>query len=159
MGLEKRIEQEVTGLQVVILCSRVEAGTGLHGVENVVTHDKGLGKLGMQAFEQLAHGLLLGFGTGVGRTPFGIQAALVADTDGMTVTVLAVSTDYLQRTPRLDGAVAKHHEMVAAAVLPPMGAMPAVDVLDVATLPRTHCRAVDDDEGNVSHFRERLKVK
>jgi hypothetical protein len=37
--------------------------------------------------------------------------------------------------------------------------MPAVDVLDVATLPRTHCRAVDDDEGNDSHFRERLKVK
>lgn len=143
----------------MIFCSRVEAGTGLHGVEDVVTHDKGLGELDMQAFEQLAHGPLLGFGTGVGRTPFGIQAALVADTDGMTVTVLAVGADHLQRSARLDGAVAKHHEMVAAAVLPPMGAVPAVDVIDVATLPWAHCRAVDDDEGNVSHFLECLKVK
>ena len=130
----------------MILCSRVEAGTGLHGVENVVTHDKRLGKLSMQAFEQLAHSMLLGFSTGVGGTPFGIQSALVADTDGMTVTVLAVSTDHLQRTASLDGAVAKHHEMVAAAVLPPVGAMPTIDVLDVATLPRSHCRAVDDEE-------------
>ena len=39
-------------LQVAVFVSSVEAGAGLHGVEHVMTHDQGLGELGMKSFQQ-----------------------------------------------------------------------------------------------------------
>lgn len=138
------------GLEVAVLRGSVEARAGLHGIENVVTHDQGLGKLSMKLFEQLAHRKLLGLGAGVGRATFGVQAAFVADANRVAVVVLAMGTNHIVRATVFNGAVAANH-LVVAATFPTVGAMPAVDVLNRALLPRTHCGAVDDDKCDNSH--------
>lgn len=115
-----------------------------------MTHDQGLRELSVKLFEQLAHRGLLGLGAGVGRATFGVQAAFVADADGVAVVVLAMGTDHIVRATVFDGAVAANH-LVVAATFPAVGAMPAVDVLNRALLPRTHCGAVDDDKCDNSH--------
>ena len=89
----------------------------------------------MQTFQQFTHSCLLGFGAGVGRPALSVQAAFVADTDAVVVTILAVSTNQLQRTALFHRAIATDNVMVAAAVLPPPLAMPAVNLAEATLLP------------------------
>ena len=142
--LESGARLRLGGLQIPVLVSGIEARAGLHGVEHVVAHDQSLRVLRMQLFQQLAQGALLGFGAGVGGTAFSVQAAFVADAYRVAVAVQAVGADHLNGTARLDCSVAAHNEVVAA-TFPTVVAMPAVDVLNRALLPRTHCGAMKND--------------
>ena len=58
--------------------------------------DAGLRVLGSQILQQVEHGFLLGLGASVGSAAFGIEAALIADSEGTAVVVAGVSpTDVL----------------------------------------------------------------
>ena len=110
-----------------------------------MTHDQGLGKLGVKLLHQLAHRLHLGSGAGVPRETLVVETAFVAHTDAVAVVVLTVGAHHFQGATNLDGAVAANDEVVAATVFPTTGAMPAVDFAHAALLVRTHGAAVDDN--------------
>lgn len=93
-----------------------------------MANNDGFRVVGVQLLKQRAQGGLLGVGASVGGTTLYVKPAFVADADGMAVVVLAVSADHLYRATGLNGSVATNHE-VAAATLPAVGAIPAVDVL------------------------------
>lgn len=116
-----------------------------------MTQNQGLGESGVQRLQKLAHDPLLQDGAGVRRTALGIEPALIADPDTVGVVVLAMSPDHFDRAPGFDGAVAADDEMVAAAVLPAPGTMPAVDLFEAALLIRTNGGAMDDDKGDGTH--------
>ena len=52
-----------------------------------MTEDDRIGIVGLQRFQQVPHGSLLGFGPRVGGTAVGGETALITDTDGVLVVV------------------------------------------------------------------------
>ena len=85
---------ELPRLQIPVLLRGVEARTGLRGREHVVTHDQGLGKLGVKLLHQLAHRLHLGSRAGVPRETLVVETAFVAHTDAVAVVVLTVGAHH-----------------------------------------------------------------
>ena len=80
---------------------------------------------------------------GVGTLPMLIQSTLIADTDGVAVVPLAVSTSLLDRASVLDGPIPSDDEMIAdtlpgipVPVFPFL--VPFVDVLGRTLLSRPH---------------------
>ena len=71
-----------------------------------VTHDTSIGVLLSQILEQGEHRSLLGFSTGIGRSAFLVQTALVTDAEGTTVVVTGMSTTDILRKNGDDGPVA-----------------------------------------------------
>ena len=79
----------------------------------MVTHDEGLRKEAAQLAEQGQQGGALGQGARVFGVTLGIQSAFVADADGVSVVVEAVSAGLFQRSPVVDFSVAGDVEVVA----------------------------------------------
>ncbi len=90
----------------------------------------------------MERGFLFG-SAGVGRVALFIQATFIADADGVTVVVLAVSTDDALGTTTLYGTITTDHIVVADA-RPASLAMPEVYLVCRGSLRGFHCRAVDD---------------
>lgn len=98
-----------------------------------------LGELLMQAFQKFAHGFLLRLCAGITGISRSVQAAFVADSDAVLVTVQAVSPHHFQRPTVLDASVTAHNVVIAATVLPSALMVPAVNLAKAALLPRMHC--------------------
>lgn len=83
----------------------------------------------LQLFKQIVEGGLLGGRPGVGIAALLIHAADVADADGVLVVVADMGTGHGLGTTGLDVALLVDDPVVAA-LQPPSGTMPAVDVGD-----------------------------
>ena len=78
-------------LQVGIFAGDVvDAGTGLVGVQVVMTYDQGAGITPVKVFKQPSHGSLLFSRAGVGGLTADVEPTLVADADRVGIVVLAV---------------------------------------------------------------------
>ena len=116
-----------------------------------MSYDQGAGIALAQFFDQQPHGTSLLRRAGiVGLSGF-VESALIAYAYAMAVVVLAVGTHLGHRSPRLHGAAAPHHVVVADS-LPPPCPVPSVYVLCRALLPGTDSRAVNDDESDDSRI-------
>ena len=84
----------------------VEARTLLANAGEVtMTEDGGIGVVEAEALEEFFHRYLLGEGTGVGRFAVGIESALIADGDAVSVVVSGVSTDLSLWAARVEGTI------------------------------------------------------
>ena len=143
------------GLEGGIFVGGVEARTTLAGVEDIVADDEGLGEAGVQPLQQPKHGRLLRLRARIGGNPLGIQAPLITDPDAVSVVPHAVGSNLLEPAPRLDGAVAPDHKVVAAP-FPSLPAVPVVDVAHTALLRWSHSRAVNNDQRDGTHGSHQL---
>ena len=109
-----------------------------------VADNLGIGVVDLQGAEQGDEGCLLGRGTGVGGTALLIEAALVADADGVSVVVAGMGTDLLFWTALVELTVAGDVVVVAAA-FPAAGLVHLVELLHGNVLVRSRCRAVKDN--------------
>ena len=112
--------------------------------ELTVADDLGIGVVELQRGEQRLEGQLLGRGTGVGGTALLVEAALVADADGVGVVVAGVGTDHLFGTAEVQLAVAGDVVVVAAA-LPATGFVHLVEQLHGNVLVGPRGRTVQND--------------
>ena len=71
-----------------------------------MTHDAGIGILGGQILEQGEHGSLLGLSPGVVGTTFLIEAAFVADANGMLVVMTDMCASNMLRAALMVLAIA-----------------------------------------------------
>ena len=70
-----------------------------------MTEDGGIGVVEAEALEEFLHCYLLGEGTGVGWFAVGIESALIADGDAVSVVVSGVSTDLSLWAARVEGTI------------------------------------------------------
>ena len=106
-----------------------EGGTGLvDALELTVADDLGIGIVLLQRTEQREEGLFLSRGAGIGSLAMGIEATLVADTDGVGVVVAGVGTDHLLGATEVELSVAGDVVVVAAA-------LPAASLMHVVEHP------------------------
>ena len=104
-----------------------EGGTGLvDAFEFTVTDNLGIGIVLLQRTEQREEGLFLSRGAGIGGLAMGIEASLVADTDGVGVVVSGVGTDHLLGATEVELSVAGDVVVVATA-LPAAGLVHVVE--------------------------------
>ena len=82
-------------------------------MEEVMSHDKGLGIAGMERFEELTERQALRRGTGVGRAVPTVQASHIADADGMEIVILAMRADLRFGTATLNSAVEPDQVVIA----------------------------------------------
>ncbi len=127
----------------------VETGAGSVG-ELAMAVDGGDRVLFPQVLHQLEEGETLGFGAGVGRATVGIEAADIGDADALGVVAMAMCTDLLDGTARMDAAVWVDDVMIAD-VVPSQAFMVAADALHSADSVGARGGAVDDDFGDCSH--------
>ena len=76
-------------------------------------HNLGIGIEQLQLLQQLNERCLLPRGASVGRSPLGIQAALVAYTDAVGVVPPGMGTHLGWRTAGIDGSILADVEVVA----------------------------------------------
>ena len=78
----------ILGLEVGVEFRSFEPGTFLDDMrEFAVAHDAGIGIFLGQVLQKLVHGMLLGFGTGIGSVAFSVDASFVADANRTVVVV------------------------------------------------------------------------
>ena len=70
-----------------------------------MTEDGGIGVVEAEALEEFFHRYLLGEGTGVGWFAVGIESALIADGDAVSVVVSGVSADLSLWAARVEGTI------------------------------------------------------
>ena len=116
-----------------------------------MAHDDRTGVLGVEAGDEGGEGAFLCFRARVGIFAIAVKTALVAYADGVAVVVHTVGTHLFIRSPLLDGSVAPHHVVVADAS-PSLVLVPFIDLFRRTGLIRSHCGAVDDDQGDRSHL-------
>ena len=138
-------------MEGAVLGFGVEAGAGLLGVEGVVGGDEGLGVFLLELFEEFEECRTLGVGAGVGGFAVAVEAAFVADAEGVLVVVLAVGADSGLWTALFYGAVTAHNVVVADA-FPASSFVPDVDLGGGARLVGSHRAAVEDEEAYCSHL-------
>ena len=115
-----------------------------------MAEDDGVGVVAVQACEQFSQALALCLGTCVCRLTVDVQSALIADTDGVLVVVLAVSS-YLTEVPTfVYDAVACHIVMVANVLKAAPDMVPAA-LFEVVALPGPCGRAMQDNQCYCSH--------
>ena len=78
-----------------------------------MAYDAGVGVVEAEAPKERCHAALLGVGAGVGGEAAGVEAALVADADGVGVVVLGVGSYHRLGTTGVDLAVAGDVVVVA----------------------------------------------
>ena len=84
----------------------VEAWTILANAGEVtMTEDGGIGVVEAEALEEFFHRYLLGEGTGVGWFAVGIESALIADGDAVSVVVSGVGADLSLWAARVEGTI------------------------------------------------------
>ena len=70
-----------------------------------MTEDGGIGIVEAEALEEFFHRYLLGEGTGVGWFAVGIESALIADADAVSVVVSGVGADLSLWAARVEGTI------------------------------------------------------
>lgn len=105
----------------------------------------------MQFFKQLPHDSLLFWCSGISRTAFSIQPSFVTNPDRVAVMWVAVSTDLLDRSSKLNGSIPAHHIVITDAFPAPL-LVPQINVRSTAPLPRTDSRAMTNNKCDNSHF-------
>ena len=70
-----------------------------------MTEDGGIGVVEAEALEEFFHRYLLGEGTGVGWFAVGIESALIADGDAVSVVVSGVGADLSLWAARVEGTI------------------------------------------------------
>ena len=73
--------------------------------EVTMTEDGGIGVVEAEALEEFLHCYLLGEGTGVGWFAVGIESALIADGDAVSVVVSGVGADLSLWAARVEGTI------------------------------------------------------
>ena len=129
----------------------IEAGTGLEGIQIMMTHNQCFGVALLQIFKQHLHGTFLRLRTGILGTPLSVESALVAHADGVLVVVPAVSANLLLRPPRPDHTFAVDIIMVADVLELAMRYVVAPTFRECEPFPLRGGRAVDDNQCNGSH--------
>lgn len=98
----------------------------------------------MEPRQQGSHALTLSLGARVAGIACSVQAALIADADGVLVMVFAVGADLPQRTPFMHLTVARDIIMVAD-VLPPSLQVVGLALTEGVFPRRLRGAAVQDD--------------
>ena len=98
----------------------------------------------MQSLQQRPHTLALRPRPRVAGIAEGIEAALIADADGVLVVVLAVGTDLTQRPPLMHLPIARVVVMVSD-VLPPLSEVVGLATIKAVALCRARRTAMCDD--------------
>ena len=129
----------------------IEAGTGLEGIQIMMTHNQGTGIAFMQLLQQHLHGTFLHLRTRIFGTSLSVESALVAHADGVFVVVPAVSANLLLGAPRPDHSFAVDIVMVADVLEPAMRYVVAPTFRECEPLPLPGGRAVDDNQCYGSH--------
>ena len=108
------------------------------------------GIAGEELLTEGAEGCSLRRGAGIGWIEVAVQAADVADADAMGIVTDAVGTDFLFRSPFLDGAI-QADDVVVATAFPAVGSVQAVYLFHAPVACRRRRRAVEDDFGDNTH--------
>ena len=116
----------------------------------MMAYDKGLGELPVELVNQFAQRLLLLLCPCVSSLSLFVQPTFVADADAMAVVRIAVGTHLRDVTSLLDGAVAPY-DIVVANALPSPVLVPFVNVFGRALPSGRDSRAVNDNQGYLSH--------
>ncbi len=106
-----------------------------------MTEDGGIGVVEAEALEEFFHRYLLGEGTGVGRFAVGIESALIADGDAVSVVVSGVSADLSLRAARVEGTILGDVVVIADG-FETSGEVTGFQGFDCEVLGHTGCRAM-----------------
>ena len=138
--------------EVVSVLLTVEAGTVfVDAFQLPVTHNLCIGVIDFQTTEQCNEGCTLGWGTGIFGSALLVEAALVADADGMGVVMAGMSTDRLFRAADVELAVTGDVVVVATAV-PSFGTVHVVEHLERQMLVRPRGCTVNNNKVYSSHL-------
>ena len=99
-----------------------------------MTNDLGMGIIALQVFEQEEDSGLLSLRTGIGIASFFIQAAFVADADGMLVVMADMGASHMLRTALMILAIAGDVPVITAVEGIAFGAMTALQVFESEVL-------------------------
>jgi len=123
----------------------VEAWTLLANAGEVtMTEDGGIGIVEAERVEEFLHRYLLGEGTGVGWFAVGIESALIADGDAVSVVVSGVGADLSLWAARVEGTILGDVVVVADG-FETSGEVTGFQVFYREVLGHTGCRAVQYD--------------
>ena len=121
-----------------------------------MAQDDGAGEEAVQVGEEGTEALALGRGAGVGGESEEVEAALVADADGVAVVAAAVGAFLPQGTALVDLPVSGD-VVVVADVLVASGEVVLSALAEGVVLPGLRGRAVQDNHGDSSHgFTQRI---
>ena len=109
--------------------------------EITMTEDGGIGVVEAEALEEFLHRYLLCEGTGVGWFAVGIESALIADGDAVSVVVSGVSTDLSLWAARVEGTILGDVVVVADG-FETSGEVAGFQGFDCEVLCHTGCRAM-----------------
>ena len=139
-------------VEVVAVFLAVEAGAVfVDAFELAVAHDGCAGVAGLQVAEQGDEGGTLGRGAGVGFAAFLVEAAFVADTDGVGIVVTGMDAYLAFIAGLVEGAVAFDVVVIAYALVVEAGVVTFPESLYGEALVAAGGRAVDDDEVDFAH--------
>ena len=151
-------ERGLEVVEVVAVFLAVEAGAVfVDAFEFVVALDDGVGVAGFQAAEQGDESFALGRGAGVGCVASLVEAAFVADADGVGIVVEGMHADLAFIASLVEAAVALDVVVIAYALVVEAGVVTFPEPLDGEALVAAGGRAVDDDEVDFAHDRSVLK--
>ena len=109
-----------------------------------MTEDGGIGVVEAEALEEFFHRYLLGEGTGVGWFAVGIESALIADGDAVSVVVSGVSADLSLWAARVEGTILGDVVVIADG-FETFGEVTGFQVFYRVVLAHTGCCAVQYD--------------
>ena len=138
-------------LETAVLVRCIIAGTGLAGVQVVMTQDEGCGVLTLQSTQEGHDAATLLDGARVSGVVGGCETALVTDTDAVGIVALAMCACLGDVATSMDDAVAGDVIVIAY-----VAEASVADVISPAVLRREGLAlrrgtAVDDDHGDDSH--------
>ena len=111
-----------------------------------MAHDLGIGVVDFQGAEQGDEGSALGWGAGVGRAAFLVEASFVADADGVGIVVAGVHADLVFVAGLEDLPVFFDEVVVADAFAVEAGVVAGFEHFNSETLVAAGCRAVKDNK-------------
>ena len=114
-------------------------------------HYQCLGIITSKGGDQGVKGGALCGGARIGRMPAGIKAALVTDTDGMSVVVLTVCSHLFFGPSLMDPAIPCDIVVITDIFEVPVHDLVSAAVFETITMIFTGGRTVDDDECYLSH--------
>ena len=95
-----------------------------------MTNDLGMGIIALQVFQQEEDSGFLSLRTGIGIASFFVQAAFVADADGMLVVMADMGTSHMLRTTFIILAIAGDVPVITAVEGITFGAMTALQIFE-----------------------------
>lgn len=146
-------------LQVLELSDCIKSrARGLHWIDVGVSYDQRLWITLMQVCQQPSQRIFLRLGTGVLRSlAIDGKSTHIRHADGVSVMILAMCSHHLFRSARFDGPIGRNH-VVVSATQPTEGTMIAVDVRHPKDTARLIGGAVYDNQSNLSHGINKIRV-